>query len=362
MPVLPTITVSYGSPSTNLIDVETIDYSLGKRNVLDPVQPQTLSIASGMPSSWTTPPQQKDEITITFDGVTIFTGIISDVEVQYGFTTAEDKAFISAEGFLTQVARRNLNNVSFTQNTTGEQFNEMMIALGIPAYSFDNGYSTASAQTFSGNAMDFLNTLSSTEVGRVQDGGGEVFFIERGNTDDSASIQFSDTPADWATFIRYESVRFGSSSENYFTRVRIAPLGLAVQTESSGTAPFYELSLDSYDFSATQADEHARYLLNRLADANDFILEVRFKYQAQANSTMKDKVRTAIRDVIPIGQEVTVKFRGDTYLAICEGAQVSIDLEDVFVTYFLSPQDLNSYLVWGSGKFYNKWGTNKWGF
>jgi len=41
---------------------------------------------------------------------------------------------------------------------------------------------------------------------------------------------------------------------------------------------------------------------------------------------------------------------------------VSATPENTRITYYFSPQDTNSYLKWGSGRFYNKWDSNKWGF
>lgn len=364
MAVIPTITAFFGTSGwTSLPEVERVNYRIGRDWIIDPFVPQSLTITVRDPSAWTTSPKQKDFIYIAMDGATMFTGLIVDVNIEYGLTTAEDRATIKAEGALTQVARRNLNAQAFTEGYTDAQFDTLMTALGITAYATDFSYSIASAQTYTGNAMDFLNTLVATEVGRVQDADWEIFFMPRNYTDGGATgIQFSDVPADWTTYMKYDSIRFRSSSENYFTRVRIAALGLATQTESSGSAPFYELSQDSYDYTVTQADSHARYILNQLGTKSEILLEIGFSYQMQQNSAMKTLCIAAAQDVTPIATEVVVKFRGSTYNAICEGAEVDITPEDMYVRYYLSPQDLNSYLKWGSGKFYNKWDTNKWGF
>jgi hypothetical protein len=176
---------------------------------------------------------------------------------------------------------------------------------------------------------------------------------------------FADTANVNAYYLEFDEVEFASSSDNYYTRVTVNPLGLAAQATNRGAAPYVELDVDSYDYTTTQAKTLSQYLLGVFGSTDAELTSISATYNQQTKvsgftSAKTYNFRNLMRTYSPAN--VVVILRGTTYNAVFEGIEVNADPTDTRITVFVSGQDLNSYLKWGAGKTYNKWGTNKWGF
>jgi hypothetical protein len=95
-----------------------------------------------------------------------FIGNIRDVDINYGQLPAMDTVTISGEGIQADWGRAQLNSLTLVPENIEEQLIDIGDAAGLALTQFDIR-STASAQTFTGNAFDAVNALVRTEEARM---------------------------------------------------------------------------------------------------------------------------------------------------------------------------------------------------
>ena len=194
--------------------------------------------------------------------------------------------------------------------------------------------------TVSGSWADWFNQYTATLNGRIRQGNNSVVAISKYSGFNSA-VNFSDA-ANNATNQVYDSIDFQSLGQNYFTQVTISPSGFDPQTASSGSAPYRNLNVQTYNSGTAQALDFANYLLGVYGSTSFALASVSCLAEAQ-NSMKLDNIGTGFWDCI--GYAVTVTFRGTVYYAIIEGASFTADPGSSRYTFYLSGADLNSYLI-----------------
>lgn len=359
----------YSSSRTEVTDILSVQIRAGRSFIADPYGAATCTIEVRNISAWSgTPPRVGQRCYARgTSGPIAFGGLIKDVRIEYGIIPALDTATIECEGILARLGRRQLNSFALTQKLTGSQVADLLTQINV-LYQYQFGSSIASGQTYTGNALDLLNELTLTEVGRIieiwDDTSGNVALYWDGrNYYGESGIQFSDETADSATHLKYDQIGFTSAAENYYTQVTIEPQGLASQTESSGSAPYYGLTQSSLDATTTQADDHAAYLLNAFDSSAAALNRLSFTYSGQVagRRSMFFDCFSASETMWSIGELITVKFRGATYNAVIEGFSVSADLDDTRVTLDLSSEQVQNYLILNNAVF-GTLNENKLGF
>lgn len=375
-------TVKYKASGTSytLNDVLNLSFFKGRRLIIDQYSPGTATITCRNIAAWPATVKQGQELRIEdSSGDVCFTGYINDIKINYGLKAALDEATILVEGPLRQFGRRNPKNLSLAQADAGTYVADINGQLSITTMSVTPGSSTSimSAQTYTGNALDLLNTVAQTEVARIYEywdiglGSPATAWYGRNVIKELPAMAygsdyvFADTANVNAYYLEFDEVEFASSSDNYYTRVTVNPLGLAAQATNRGAAPYVELDVDSYDYTTTQAKTLSQYLLGVFGSTDAELTSISATYNQQTKvsgftSAKTYNFRNLMRTYSPAN--VVVILRGTTYNAVFEGIEVNADPTDTRITVFVSGQDLNSYLKWGAGKTYNKWGTNKWGF
>jgi len=365
MPYGNTITwsVSYGTGYSNtLSDVQSLSVFQGRQYIADPFDASTATIECRNISAWSaTKPRVKRpiKITATVSGLftaTVFNGYISDVQINYGLTTDLDTATIRCEGILARWGRRTLSAESLSQLPTGSQASSASTALGLTMIQ-DPGRSIAAAQTYTGNALDYLNTVSATEVGRLVQTGDTVYFFQR-NVSTAITETFTDLTG--SGNIKYDVLRFKSAAEDYYSRVRIEPLGLAAQTSSSGSAPYYELVQSSYDYNTTQAKAHADYLLGLFAERDSMPSQISALWEMQTSDGRKADFFNLMSDIRQLNRSVSIAFRSSVYYCITEGTLIEATPNETRLTINLSGKDLNAALIWSGESPYGEWDNNDW--
>jgi hypothetical protein len=358
--------VRFGASNTLLNDVQGINLSAGRQWLVDPYQAGTCQIVCRNIAAWTTAPKMKNEIGVTVEGSVVFKGYITDVKINYGIVTALDEAVITCEGPLALLGRRNLRSLALAQGLTGDQAQTIFSTVNVVGTASET-YSIASAQTYTGNALQALNGLAQTELGRVSEviddlADPALIFYGRNTYSDEGvyytTLKF-DTTGSSSLF--YDEIEFSSTAENYYTRVTAEPLGLTAQTTNSGSAPFYSLDIDTYDYSTSQASSLTQYLISQFANNDSEITAISATYALQTTASSQTMFRESFICGRVAGQAEIV-FRGTTYYAVIEGYTVTATPDATRVTWYLSPQDLNNYLKWSNPSPYNKWDYNKWGF
>jgi hypothetical protein len=349
----------YSASRTEVTDILSVDIRAGRSFITDPYSASTCTIEVRNISSWSGSPPRVGQRCYARGklGPIAFGGLIKDVRIEYGIIPALDTATIECEGILARLGRRQLNAFALAEKTTGRQVADLLTEINVD-YQYQFGDSIASAQTYTGNALDLLNELTLTEVGRIieiwDDGPGLISLIWDGrNYYGEEGLQFSDETADSATHLKYDQIGFTSAAENYYTQVTIEPQGLASQTESSGSAPYYGLTQSSLDATTTQADNHAAYLLNAFDSPAAALNSLSFTYSQQVPGrlSMFNDCFSASETMWSIGELITVKFRGTTYYAVIEGFSVSADPDDTRVTLNLSSEQVQNYLILNNAVF-----------
>ena len=359
-----TYTAEYGAGPTSLGNIQSFTLQRGRQWIVDPFNAARCSIVVRDIDAWTTPPKMGDYVKITNTGAfVVFGGRITDVKINYGLIPAMDEAEISCEGSLAFLGRRNLRSFVLAQGLTGDQFGLMCDQINIPSSIAESG-SIAIAQTVTENALTFGNTLALTEVGRI---GEQVLDSVEwfGRNQFNSGIGYSQHVfnATGTNAMKYDGIEFRSTAENYYTRVTVEPLGLTAQTNNSGSAPWYSLSVNTYDYTTTQADSLSQYYLNQLSTTTSAPTSITASWANQPDTgTSQDRFQEALSYGHQIAMECEVTFRGTVYNAVIEGSTVTATPEQTRITFHLSPQDLNNYLKWTSPAPYNTWDNNKWNF
>lgn len=357
-------TATFGTGSTNLGNIQSFTLQRGRQWIVDPFNAAKCSITVRDIAAWTTAPKMSDYVEIrNTGGFEVFGGRITDVRITYGLIPAMDEAEIECEGSLALLGRRNIRSFVLAQGLTGDQFGLVCDQVNIPNTITQSG-SIAVAQTVTENALTFANTLAITEVGRISerfnDGvtwyGRNLFNPGVGYTEHV----FNTTGADG---MKYDGIEFRSTAENYYTRVTTEPLGLAAQTENSGSAPWYSLSVNTYDYSTTQADSLSQYYLGQFSSTTSGPISITASWSNQPDTgTSQLRFRQCLDYRAQIAMKCEITFRGTTYYAVIEGSTISANLDETRITFHLSPQDLNSYLKWDTPAPFNTWDNNKWNF
>jgi hypothetical protein len=295
----------------------------------------------------------------------VFGGIISDVEIFYGIVPSLDYAEIRCESYLSLMGRRNMVSLSLAQGLTSAQaYTIINTAWPSASTAISTASSTAIAQTYTGNALEALNTLAITEVGRLNEcflPGQGLMYLGRGDFNPFAStIALSDTNT---SLIRYDQINFRSTAENYYTRVTINPLTVASQTNNSGSAPYYSLSLSTFDYNTTQANSLSQYYLNQFSSQTATPTSFNSRYSQQTTTAGQTAFTDAISFGNIIGAQASAVFRSTTYNTIIEGLSISASVEDgdTYVEWYCSAEDLNNYLILNNAT-YGRLNYNKLGF
>jgi hypothetical protein len=356
-------TAAFGAGSTNLGNVQSFTIQRGRQWIVDPFNAARCSIIVRDIDAWTTAPKMGDDIELTNVGAfTVFSGTITDVKINYGLIPSMDEAEISCEGNLALLGRRNLRSFVLAQGLTGDQFGLMCDQVNV-ASAINNSGSIAVAQTVTENALTFANTLALTEVGRISETNGALEWFGRNDFNNGIGYSEHVFNTTGTNAMKYDGIEFRSTAENYYTRVTVEPLGLAAQTNNSGSAPWYSLSVNTYDYSTTQADSLSQYYLNQLSSTTSAPTAITASWANQPDTgTSQDRFQEALSWPNQIAMECQITFRGTVYNAVIEGSTITSTPENTRITFFLSPQDLNNYLKWTSPAPYNTWDNNKWNF
>jgi hypothetical protein len=368
-----------------LPDIQNINIFRGRRLQIDDYAADTLTITSRDPAGWTYTPKLGDRIIVyvyrpgvvtgvdTFPG---FIGTIRDVQINYGKIPSEDVVTITGEGIQADWGRAQLNSFAIAQDLTDEQVLDIATAVGLSIAQF-GGMSTASGQTYTGNALDLINKLVRTEEARIYaypylyyvtwPGTWYLYFRGRGsNINLNTAWVFNDgTNTAYAYDVYYDEVEFRSSADNYYTSVSVDPEAVATQTATLGTTPVYGWNKTTLDYSTAQALNHAEWLLNNFQTKDSTVASISFLDVAQPDAipplyTFENPTPLSII-VEGISARTVIGFRGDVYNTVCEGVQISATPSQTRVTMYLSGQDTNAYLVLDDTT-YGKLDLNKLGF
>ena len=350
-------TVSYSTDNvtfTALANTQNITLSIGRQALIDSYGADTCSIDVWYPTGYYSPISAMVtgtflKITNTTTSKIIWYGRISDTQVNYGivYNTGthvgnSDRLTILGEGSLAQWGRARGNGYAMAAGTASAQIAAAASTSGLTATS---NYSTSdnplvAATTVTNSWADWFNQFTVTNNGRIRQGSNQITALSKYSSFNS-TVNFSDTSNN-ATNQVYDNLEFHSLGQNYFTQITVSPESYTAQTVQTGSSPYRNLNIQTFNNGTSQALDFANYLLT-IYSASTFAL-ASISCLAEAQNTMKlDAIGTGLWDCI--GYAVTIAFRGTTYYAIIEGASFTASPESSRYTFYLSGADLNSYLI-----------------
>ena len=303
-------------------------------------------------------------------GMQVFEGYISDVSVAYGIPYNDttdvgnaDILTIQCEGELARLARASGNNYAMAANTVANQMAAMALQTNVNYWLPTGGtpaLEAAGGATVAGSWADWLNQLANTFAGRLFD---DTTVTLTGATAYAVSdYNFSDNAAT-ANTMRYNVIEFDSLAQNYFTQVTVDPVSYAEQTASNipagQTARNY--TLETYSGSASQGLDLANFYLNQFSEPALAISAISVNMNDASAQYLLNLYGYNIYGQAPIGVQVNVTFRGATYPCIIEGVEMSATPASQMVTFYLSSQELNNFLVLNNSVF-GKLDENRLGF
>lgn len=349
---------SLNSGGTTLNDVQSVNFSLGRVWQTDPYGGSVCQVRSRNITAWTTAPKVGDMVYVS-PGVGIaFAGYIKDVQIQYGIVAALDEAIITIETVLGLLGRTQLTAQALTQKNTTTQAEDAAIAAGVGdnVWPVAVGKSTASAQTYTGNVLDIVNNLMTTEIGHIVEDNGKKGYIGNSlplarllprNYDQTVGFTFSDSPST-STQLKYDDISFTSAAQNYYTKATIQPEFVATQSAGSGV---YQLTQTSLDYSTGQALNHAQYLVSQYNSTTSKPFSISASYSTQGTDATRQATFSTLLTAAVSGSLGTVTFRSNTYYVVIEGVDVTADLSDTTLTLTFSPYDNNNYLILNNAVF-----------
>jgi hypothetical protein len=353
---------------TNVLD---ITCNIGRQAQLNAYRANTAEINIRYPSGYASPNAAfvpGTEIRITTDqpdtpgmGRQVFRGEIADVKVTYdkpyaSSTGPGDILTLTCESYFATMGRTEGLGFALTAQTLNTQLGYVQTQFNTATLASVTGFGDTTsfpATTLNNTVADYLNLVALTMNGRIHDAGPSVGLIIFNQYYKPASVygNFSD---DGTESSKYTEITFDSLADNYYTQITVDPESYAQQTVQTGSAPYRSYLVNTLNASTGQALDYANYLLSTYKDPQLAISSFRvFLNDTTTNPTF---------GCTGLGTAIYVKFRGTTYNCIIEGATFSGTPDGgVYVTYYVSGEDLNNYLLLDNA-VYGKLDNNKLGY
>jgi hypothetical protein len=367
-----------GATWTTLPSLQNVSIFRGRRLQIDDYSIDTMTVESEFPSSWTVTPKLGDQVVgyiykpgvvVGTDNFAAFWGRIRDVKINYGYTTNMDRVTIECEGIQADWGRAQLTNYALASALTDSQVNSVGSAIGANPAAFD-GRSTGSSQTYTGNGLELLNTITRTEEARFFAGSltyratPALYWYGR-NFPPQLTFVFNDgTGVGDLREMKYEQIEFRSSADNYYNSITVTPNALAAQTATLSETPLYGWQINTIDKTTGQASDHAQWLLNNYQSKDSTLASLTFTDVQQDPIDYPFPFNTNVIQCIttPISNQGIIYFRGDTFNVILEGISINATPDQTRVTLFFSGRDTNAYLILDNTQGFGTLDNNRLGF
>jgi hypothetical protein len=276
-------------------------------------------------------------------------GEIADVTVEYGIPYnggigPADYVVVSCEGLFAKLGRMSGNNYAMA---AGSAYSQSVTASTQTGVTVEFLTGTVNAQyagsTVSTTWGDWLAKTALTTNSRMWEDSGIVTIVSPFYTA-VAPYNFSDTANDGSNNV-YNKINFGSLSDNFYTQVSVSPEGFATQTvtKAGAVVPYRTYQVNTFNASNAQALDYANYLLGNYGQSRFAITSITCMAEAQNTFRLSNMGEGGNIARAP-GTQVSVAFRGTTYVCIIEGVNMSATPAGSTYTYYLSGADLNAYL------------------
>lgn len=345
---------TYATATNVATNVQNVTVNIGRRAQTDQYGANTATVTMRYPDGYNSP----NSFFITDNWVVIsvrlgttgtyyviFTGRISDVEVQYGIpyvgvTGNADYVTLFCEGLFAAFGRAQGNNYAMTANNLASQTFQCSTQTNLTLNNVFTGLGPRQAYpatTVSSTWGDWVNRILLTSNGRYTEVGDIMALNDQYKKYTPVYGGFSDTTND-ATNHSYEKIGFTSLADNYYTQVTVTPESFGAATVQTGAAPYRTYAVNTLNASTAQATNNANMLL------------AIYKTPAMRISSITCNLNAQIGDIPAYGctqgpVSLTVLLRGTTYKCVLEGSTFSGTPESASATFYVSAFDLNNFFV-----------------
>lgn len=271
------------------------------------------------------------KIRVTTDGVRQFTGMIDDWNFDYDPSGRSKAEIVSTDDF-TLLARQTYSATA-TPQLSGARVSAVLDSPGVlwpsGARSVSTGVSALGADTFDGNALEYLQKVETSEQGALFIGkNGDLVFRDRNDaTARSAGLL---TFADDGTGIPYTSVAVNYGTELLINTVTVTSDAGSATAQNDRSRTVYGASsedLETLVSTTAELDNIADFIVSRFADP-----EYRFDSVSMNLDTMSAGDKADVL-AIELGDIVLIKFTpngvGDPILQYGEVIKLDHEIEQI---------------------------------
>jgi hypothetical protein len=265
----------------------------------------------------------------------------------YPGNTGLSTATIQCSDWLANSGRINVNSLALTEATTCAQFEQFIPYLPTKMIYYTGlvGASTASAQTYTGTILNYLNYLAMTERGLIYQNFATLVFIPRTNIDPPASLTIGPTTS--STQIGYQTFNRFQNGQQFINTATTNPTGLAAQTSTNSTSvttygpAFYSVS--TVDYNTTQALGNSDWVANNFSDISSLYFAVSFTDIMQNATALEDfvinSINTRTLQYRPPGGSLT------SLNVVPEGFELNATPEQTTISMTFSPLTYYQYFT-----------------
>ena len=364
-----------GTPTvTTITDWQSASLRRGRRTFFDPFLAGTGTIVGRNPDDQPAF-EIGDVITITCDSPLggsnkLFHYTVADYRIEYGIVPNEDVWTLELEDYFATKGRQT-RDVSWAANTTVGNALKTIAVLNPYTVGPSPDYPgiTLSAQTLSDvNLLQVIQTLINTEWNYLVTYPASAGFHYRARIPGWAldpyqigfgyAVVFRDDQEPADTSIKFDRLRFGSLTDDYYDKIIVRPDGLAEQTAGTGDKVF---TIDTYNNKTSDAQDLANYLLAIQDVASSAPVEISALFEAQQNDTARQRLLALLQINDLDMYTALITFRGVEYPVFIVGEQWFVSPDQTRVTYNLFSADNYKFLTLDDSEF-GKLDENKLGW
>lgn len=341
-------------PYTALTGIQNISISRGRTYLQDPFPASNCVIELIPANSYATPlaiGQFIDVRTVNDpNGNAYFVGRITDVNRVYGMpfnnsngAAPGDRIVITATGGTGNLGSNELTNYSWAESKAEGIIGSIGQISGTTVHNLFGSNVLASAQTYSGPALDAVNDLLRTGNLMMDDGDrkrgsgigvyGQAVYVFPVGTNTNTIVL-----TDSGTGTKYNQIEFLSSNQTTFNKVTVSAAGLTPQVAETGSS-FNNMSISSFNVNTAEALSLANYLLQMTSSQ---LTPVPFTVSTTTEIDANCLIPSYISgfpgpNTSPIGAPIQITFRGSTVTGIVQGVRLYFDIEQARIQYMISP-------------------------
>lgn len=247
-----------------------------------------------------------------------------------------DEIEIEFEG---ELARRGRQMRTLEQEANADDYTYVsdLIATSVP----DVINSEVVGPTGKINRQTTAQRLASSVEGRLADrvnlSNNPSIYLYASTDTPYATVAFSDTIND-ATHRAYNELSFAGLSDDYFTIVTVTPEAATSATVDRG-GDDYTLDVLSWNKYTSTAQYLAEYLGEKYSVTDPRPYQLRATSAGQHTQNLDTLGVSGLFFGDLIRYRIEIEFRGATYYAQIEGAEIDANLSETTYTYYLSPDD-----------------------